>query len=794
MNLDMELNAEQAQAVRQTEGPVLILAGAGSGKTRTIVYRMAYLLSEENVNPWNIIALTFTNKAAKEMKNRIADMVPGKGESLWVTTFHSACLRILVRYAELLGYPPKFEIADDSDQKAIIREIYKRLNINPKEYPEKWAMNQISGAKDQLMGPGEFAEENAGDSSAELIVQIYREYQADLLRNSLMDFDDLLMNAVRLFREYPELLDQYQERFRYIMVDEYQDTNRAQFEFVRLLSEKYRNICVVGDDDQSIYSFRGADVRNILDFEKYFPEAKVFRLEENYRSTANILAAANEVISNNRYRKDKKLWTEDEEGSLIRTRRFQSPEEEAAFIAEDIQSRTEDGTTQYKDFAVLIRTNIQSKELEDAFRIRRIGYEIVKGLRFWDTRVVKDLTSYLLTVEGTANDVRVLRIINLPRRGLGNSTLTKAKAFALDENISLLEACARSQDIPGLSARPRAALKDFSNLIEDLREKTREGSYSAMLDTIISDIKYMDYMKGEADSPDHFEEMKQYVEKLKETLDIYEGETENPSLIDFMQQNCLEGNALDKGGAGEPGNQVKVMTMHNAKGLEFPHVYLAGMEDGLFPSYSAISSMDPLSLEEERRLCYVGITRAEESLTMTGASNRRRNGETRFQPASRFLKEIPFGLMEPEVGAWKSRTSRDREDVKKESSTGTYTFSDKAADRLKQSLKSGLEKTGRVEKSDLEERLQKRLKMIGGLTPAKASPANPKKFQKIQLGSEIGGVKPDYQEGDRVLHFKFGEGRVQAIEKGERDYVVTVDFDQSGTKKMLAGFAKLKRV
>ncbi|SKC08611.1 DNA helicase-2 / ATP-dependent DNA helicase PcrA [Lachnospiraceae bacterium] len=749
MNLDEELNKEQAEAVRQTEGPVLILAGAGSGKTRTIVYRMSYLLSEMGVRPWNILALTFTNKAAREMRDRIGAMVPDAARDMWVSTFHSTCLKILFAHAEKLGYPKNFEIADTADQKSIMRDVYKKLSVDPKVFPEKKVMRVISSAKDELMGPDEFANAHQGDMSLLKIMEIYHAYQKALKANGSMDFDDLILNTVRLFKHFPDVLDHYQEKFRYIMVDEYQDTNTAQFELVRLLASKYRNLCVVGDDDQSIYRFRGANIYNILSFEDTYPDAKVIKLEQNYRSTGNILAAANEVIANNKERKKKVLRTDAEPGSLIRFRQLDTAGGEAVFIADDIRKKVEKGEFSFGDCAVLIRTNVQSKELEDAFRVRRIDYDVVKGLRFWDTKVIKDLTSYLLTVAGGANDMRTLRIINLPKRGIGAASVEKARVYAEENGMSFLEACGKADVIPGVSAKAKTGFLGFFEMVKGIREDMKDAKFSEILDRIIKDTGYNDYLMSEADTTDKYLEFIDYINKLKESLDSYEEDADEPDLVDFMRQNGLEGNNVDKTGEGESKDRVLVMTMHNAKGLEFPNVYVAGMEEGLFPGYASIGSEDPMAMEEERRLCYVAITRAKKSLTMSCARQRMTNGETRYAAASRFMKEIPTDLLDMNVHPKKTERTEHMEPTSRQIAKAAF-------NEKPQAFSAG--------------------------------------FQKIKLGKDIGGTKPDYVEGDRVRHFKFGEGTVQKIVQGGRDYEVTVNFDNAGVRKMFAGFAKLKKV
>ncbi|MCR4590396.1 MAG: UvrD-helicase domain-containing protein [Lachnospiraceae bacterium] len=741
MNLDRELNKEQALAVRQTEGPVLILAGAGSGKTRTIVYRMAYLLTEEKVDPWNILAVTFTNKAANEMKERIREMAgPGFGQ-MNVSTFHSACLKILFTHAEKLGYPLKFEIADTTDQKSVIKEVYEKLGLDPKRVPVKAVINKISAAKVELMDPAAYAETGDYDFVFNNIstADIYREYQALLMKNGMMDFDDMIMNTVRLFREYPDVLEKYQERFKYIMVDEYQDTNTSQFELIRLLSEKYRNLCVVGDDDQSIYRFRGANIYNILDFERYYPDAFTVRLEENYRSTSTILDAANAVIKNNTERKVKALWTEGKRGDRIKYRKLNNPRGEADFIADEIRDKVKSGKREYGDFAILTRTNIQSKELEDALRVRNIEYDVVKGLKFWDTKVIKDLTSYLMTVDSAVNDMRVRRIINVPKRGIGKSTIDKITMFAAANNMTFFEALFCLKDIGGIPAKAKNAVAAFTDMILKIREDSKDMCFSAVLNRILEESGYMDYLFTEMETPDKYKEQKEYIQKLRETLDAYEEEAEIPDLTDFMRINGLEGNNLDKSSDGDSRNKVLIMTMHNAKGLEFPEVYMAGMEEGLFPGYASINSGDRMDIEEERRLCYVGITRAKENLTMTSVWERMINGEWRRNTVSRFVEEIPEDLI----------------DMNEKPKKNTETIPHVSNDRPLKSVFS---------------------------------------LDSIKKGSDMQKTLPAYKEGDRVRHFKFGIGTVISITDAGRDYEVMAEFEEIGVRKMMAGFAKLKKL
>ncbi len=770
IDYESELNDKQLEAVKATEGPVLILAGAGSGKTRALTYRAAYLMEELGVRPWNILALTFTNKAAREMRERVAGMCPEASRDITVSTFHSLCLRILFTEAERLGYGKNFEVADQTDQRSIIKAVCKKLQIDTKQYKEKSLLNVISQAKDEMKSPKDFEEENDGDFYMKPYVMAYNEYQKTLKANDQMDFDDLILNVIEIFKRFPEVLEHYQDKYRYIMVDEYQDTNQAQFVLVSLLAKKYRNLCVVGDDDQSIYAFRGADIRNILDFEKIYRDAHVVRLEQNYRSTANILKVANQVIANNRGRKDKALWTEAEEGRKIRFRQLDSAVGEADFIADDIKNRVDSGKASFKDFAILIRTNVQSKEFEDAFRVRGIAYDLVKGLRFWDTKVIKDVTSFLLTVASGANDMRTARVINIPKRGIGAASLDKLASFAVINGVSLFEACGRCENA-GISGKAGNGMREFYEMITGLRSETEGMPLSEMMDRVINVTGYMDYLYDESDNTEKYLEQEEYINKLGDSLAEYEKEAsekgEEATLIDFMRMNGVEGTNVDIDTDPSNDDKVLIMTMHNSKGLEFPNVYMAGMEEGLFPGYMSISSGNERDIEEERRLCYVGITRAMEELTLTCARVRMVNGETRYATASRFVKEMPFGLLDMNVNP--ERTERP------------VRFSDGSSEYPSRSGYGGVI-------GSYSQGMSYSGNTVPRTTPKRRLPG------KIQLGRDMTPEKPDYSSGDRVRHFKFGEGTVLDIKEGSKDYEITVDFDGHGVKKMFAGFAKLKRI
>ena len=736
MSIYDTLNPQQKEAVWQTEGPVLILAGAGSGKTRVLTHRIAYLIEEKGINPWNIMAITFTNKAAGEMRERVDKIVGFGSESIWVSTFHSSCVRILRRYIDRLGYDHNFTIYDTDDQKSLMKDICKKLQIDTKIHKERAILAAISSAKDELITPEEYELNAMGDFSKKKIAQAYKEYQKELKKNNALDFDDLIVKTVELFRSCPDVLDSYQERFRYIMVDEYQDTNTAQFKFVSLLAEKYKNLCVVGDDDQSIYKFRGANIGNILGFEKVFPQAKVIKLEQNYRSTQNILDAANEVIHNNMGRKNKSLWTDNEEGEPIHYRQFMNAYEEAEYIAGDISRRVREDGCQYKDCAILYRTNAQSRLFEEKFLMANIPYKLVGGVNFYARKEIKDLLSYLKTVDNGKDDLAVRRIINVPKRGIGPASLTKVQDYADQKGISFYDALRETENIPALG-RAAAKITPFVTFIQSLRSKLEYVSVSELLKNIIEETGYVAELEAEGT-----EEAEGRIENINELITkvvSYEEENEDPTLSGFLEEVAL---IADIDTVDGDDNQVLLMTLHSAKGLEFPYVYLAGMEDGIFPSYMTITADDPTEIEEERRLCYVGITRAMKELTLTCAQQRMIRGETQYNRPSRFIREIPRELVE-----------------------------------LGRNFK---------EQKVKEIPLPKSMKQM---REAFRQPAfMPKQFE-VKKETSL-----SYNVGDTVKHIKFGVGVVKDIAEGGRDYEVTVDFDKVGVKKMFASFAKLKKV
>ena len=726
------LNEQQQEAVFCTEGPLLLLAGAGSGKTRVLTHRIAYLM-DQGVNPYHIMAITFTNKAAKEMRERVDDLVGFGAEHIWVSTFHSTCVRILRRHIDKLGYGNSFTIYDADDQKSLIKQICKQYKIDTKMMPERKIINEISSAKDEFMTPSEYETRHQYDFKKKKIAQIYKEYQKQLKANNALDFDDLIFKTVELFQFHPEVLDYYQERFRYIMVDEYQDTNTIQFQLVSMLARKYQNLCVVGDDDQSIYKFRGANVKNILNFENVFPEAVTIKLEQNYRSTKNILNAATEVIKHNKGRKTKKLWTENEEGDLIEFHQYGTEYEEARKIIHEIEDLSKEGYD-YKNMAILYRTNAQSRVFEESFMIKNIPYRIVGGTNFYQRKEVKDILSYLKVVDNGLDDLAVRRIINVPRRGIGAATIEKINVYAVEHNVSFLDACFSSDSIDTLG-NAKKKINGFADLIREFRRKMQEGSLEELFKYITDETGYIANLKAE-----ETEEAEGRIENINELLNkvvTYEQEAEEASLSELLEEIAL---VADIDNLEDSDNRVVLMTLHSAKGLEFPYVFICGMEDGIFPSYMTVMSEDDDDMEEERRLCYVGITRAKKKLYLSAAKRRMMQGRTQFNKVSRFIDEIPEQLLQLDTGV---------------------NFKEKRPDK------------------------------------ALFSSNRSNRFRKPYQAKSFTSTKMDtlpYDVGDMVKHIKFGKGKVLEIVSGGRDYEVTVDFEKAGVKKMFASFAKLKKV
>ena len=732
------LNPQQYQAVCHYEGPLLILAGAGSGKTRVLTHRVAWLIEEKTVNPWNIMAITFTNKAAGEMRDRVEAMLGGALGGVWVATFHSTCVRILRRYIDRIGFENNFTIYDSEDQKSVIKEICKRLQIDTKLYRERFFMAEISAAKDEMLSPVDYALKAQGDQRMQKVAEVYKEYQRQLFDNNALDFDDLICRTVELFQSCPEVLEQYQERFRFIMVDEYQDTNTAQFKLVSLLAAKYRNLCVVGDDDQSIYRFRGANIGNILNFEQFFPDAEVIRLEQNYRSTQNILNAANAVISHNKGRKEKTLWTDNGEGEKIRFRQFMNSFEEAEYVAGIISQKVGAGKWKYGDCAILYRTNAQSRMFEEKFLYANVPYKIVGGVNFYSRKEIKDVIAYLKTIANGKDDLAVRRIINVPKRGIGATTISRVQEYATEHGASFYDALRVAETIPGIG-KSVAKLQAFVQMIQVLRTKQEFYKVKSLIEDILEQTGYMKELQAEG--TDEALDRMANVDELLNKAALYDEKTENPTLDGFLEEVAL---VADIDNLEEDADHVVMMTLHSAKGLEFPVVFMVGMEDGVFPSYISISSEDESELEEERRLCYVGITRARTNLFLTSAKQRMVRGEIHYNRVSRFVDDIPEEFMAENERA--KIPQKEKKDLPETKAHAAYR-------QMRENFKTKIMAQQQFE-----------VKKADGLS---------------------------YNVGDRVRHIKFGNGTVTNIAEGGRDYEVTVNFDRVGVKKMFASFAKL---
>lgn len=635
------LNPDQRLAVETTEGPLLIVAGAGSGKTRVLTNRVAHLLSEKRIHPWNILAITFTNKAAREMKDRIHALAGAEAEEIWISTFHSMCVRILRRDIDRIGYNRNFTILDSSDQLTVMKQILKEKNLDPKQIPPRGLLHRISHGKNRLQTARDM-KERAQSYMDELAAEIFETYQDKLRTNQSLDFDDLLTETVRLFRQVPEVLDFYRKKFQYIHVDEYQDTNHVQYVLIRLLAEHHRNLCVVGDSDQSIYRFRGADISNILHFERDYPDAQVIKLEQNYRSTQTILKAANSVISYNRERKPKDLWTENEAGEPVQLYEAENEHEEAYFVADTVVKERKNGKG-YKSFAVLYRTNAQSRVLEEVLMKSNIPYRMVGGLKFYERKEIKDLLAYLRLVVNPDDDLSLRRVINVPKRGIGQATVDKIAAFADREGISMMQALLEVEGI-GLSNRFLRPLEKFTGLIKELNAMMEYLSAGELTEEVLERTGYREELKKEetVEAASRLENIDEFLSVTRE----FEEKNEDKSLVAFLTDLALisDVDTLEED-PDAPEDAVTLMTLHSAKGLEFPQVFLVGMEEGIFPHSRTLD--DPEELEEERRLAYVGITRAEEKLYLTRAKMRMLFGQTHTNPPSLFLREIPRELVEP---------------------------------------------------------------------------------------------------------------------------------------------------
>lgn len=739
------LNPPQQEAVKYTEGPLLLLAGAGSGKTRVLTHRISYLIEEKNVFPWKIMAITFTNKAAKEMRERVDKLIGAGGSDVWVSTFHSSCVKILHRFIQEIDYDRSFSIYDTDDAKRVIREIMKEYNIDPKNFKESAVLSEISGAKNKMIGPEGYKKLALGDFRKETIGRIYVEYQKRLFKNNALDFDDLLVKTVELFEQRPKVLEYYQNLFQYIMVDEYQDTNGVQFRLVNLLASKHHNLCVVGDDDQSIYRFRGADIKNILDFESVFKDAKVIRLEQNYRSTKNILSAANEVIRNNKKRKPKRLWTDNDEGELITHTVNMSEKEESAFIAETITKGIQEDERRYMDFAILYRTNAQSRVLEEKLFRESIPYRLVGGVSFYQRKEIKDILSYLKVINNSTDDLAVKRIINEPRRGIGETTIGHIAEYAALTGTSFMDAVLDIEQIISIS-RGKKNVVDFARVILSLRKIAEAGDLKELIGAVLEQTGYLKSLQLEAtpEADDRIDNVKELVSKLIDYEDQY---GEEATLSGFLEDVAL---VADVDNVNDDDNKVILMTLHSAKGLEFPVVFMAGMEEGLFPSYMSMNSGVEDDVEEERRLCYVGITRAREKLYMTSARARMLFGNTQYNQVSRFVGEVPKELIEVI-----------------QSGIGMG-FAGSTVN-----IGVGMGGNSRVHQKQVHKPTDYREKK------EMPSPSN---------------MVLDYIAGDLVKHSKYGIGQVKMIEAGGADYQVTVNFPSHGVKKLIASFAGLKKM
>lgn len=741
MDLLKGLNKEQSEAVLHVNGPLLILAGAGSGKTRVLTHRIARLIYEENVHPASILAITFTNKAAREMKDRVEKLVGVMSESIWISTFHSTCIRILRRDIDKVGFDRSFVIFDTADQQTVIKDCLKELNLNDKNFPPKSMLEAIGRAKDELIEPGTYTKMHAADFRMSKVAQIYELYQKKLRQNNALDFDDIIMMTIKLFLDNPPVLEFYHRKFRYVLVDEYQDTNTAQYSLISLFAQDSRNLCVVGDDDQSIYGWRGANIRNILDFEKEFRDCKVIKLEQNYRSTQTILDAANHVIKNNTGRKDKKLWTENDQGNKIQCYQADNEHDEAMFITNEIRKITRDEEKSYKDFAILYRINAQSRVLEEMLMREGIPYRIVGGQKFYDRKEIKDIIAYLRLIQNPVDNISLKRIINVPKRGIGNATVDAAEELANQRSCSIFAIVSSAAEIPALQ-RAAAKLEVFSSMIAKFRALKEHMKLSELIEEVIKSTGILKELEEEktVESESRIENIKEFISVALE----FEAQSEAQGLEDFMSHVSL---VSDIDNVKEGSDNIILMTLHSAKGLEFPVVFMVGMEEGVFPGYRSMS--DENELEEERRLCYVGITRAREQLYMTNTFYRTLFGNTTYNRASRFLQEIPDHLVE------------------------------------------GLDK--REDKGNQQAAPKKNVQEYGGgktisqLQTFRMTPAASTEQVRKPASNKM------YNVGDTVEHKKFGKGVITKVEKENDDFKLEIHFKGAGMKRLMAAFAGLTK-
>lgn len=742
------MNPKQKEAVVCTEGPLLLMAGAGSGKTRVLTHRIAYLIEEKGINPWNILAITFTNKAAKEMKERVKGLMGIEGEDVWVSTFHSMCVRILRRDVDHIGYSRNFTIIDSSEQLTLMKRVLKELNIDPKKYDPRSILGAISNAKNGLLTPADY-QETQGDFFTQIVGRCYEIYQKELRQNQCMDFDDLIMNTIRLFKENPEALAFYQNKFQYIHVDEYQDTNHAQYTLVNMLAARFKNLCVVGDADQSIYGWRGADMQNILDFEKDYPEAEVILLEQNYRSTKTILEAANQVIQNNRNRRDKSLWTENHEGPRIKYYRGQTERDEGQFVVREIQNQIANEGRDYGDFAVLYRTNAQSRAVEDILVKSNIPYTMVGGHKFYDRKEIKDILAYLSAIANPDDSISLERIINVPKRGVGPGSLDKLRQFAELHGFPLLEA-AQNIELSNVTGKAAKELGKFGQIMAEFHQMIPYLTITELTEEVLEKSGYKEELRiqNTLESQARLENLEEFLTVTKEFDKQYanrseeEGDAPEDKLSIFLNDLAL---FSDLDNYEEETTQVTLMTLHAAKGLEFPVVFLVGMEENLFPLSRSL--MEESELEEERRLAYVGITRAEEKLYFTNAFSRTLYGRTQYNQASRFVAEIESDLLE-------GTSARPAQPIQSNTSRGT--FNPKVFKPVYQQAQS-------------------------------AKPA-------VSTKKETGGDASDWKAGDKVSHKKWGTGTVVRVSGKAKDMELDVAFAQQGVKRLLAAFAPIEKI
>lgn len=758
MDLKKLLNKEQYEGATTIDGQVLILAGAGSGKTRVLTHRIAHMVDDLDIPPYNILAITFTNKAAKEMKDRVKALIGERAENMWISTFHSTCVRILRREIDKLGYKSSFTIYDSSDQKTLVKECMKTLNINEKDITEQEIMGKIGKAKDRMQDVRSFMLENESNFREKKIADAYEMYQKRLKENNALDFDDLIFKTVELFKKNPEVLDFYQNKFKYIMVDEYQDTNGAQYELVKLLAAKYKNICVVGDDDQCIYQWRGADIENILSFEKDYPSAKVIKLEQNYRSKGNILDAANTVIINNSHRKSKVLRTEQEGGSKIKVYRAYADSDEGDFVGMQISKIKEAESKNYNDFAILYRTNAQSRIFEESFRRKGIPYKIVGGTRFYDRKEIKDMLAYLKVIINPQDDISIKRIINVPKRSIGDATVNKVQDFAENFELNMWDALAEVRTIPTLTARNVSTIEPFVGLMERFMELSEVIPVSELIKTILEETGYLKQLKESKEIED-----KSRIDNLEELVSDaveFEKSSEDKTLSAYLEKVSL---VQDTDKIEDEDDSVVLMTVHSAKGLEFPVVFMVGMENGIFPGNASFEKES--EMEESRRLCYVGITRAKEVLFMTSAEVRRVFGRTVAYPQSDFINEI-----KPEL---KEYVANDKAKIKSRDS-----FVNTSSYNNPHSLRNNLTGNNQVAKSGLS------LSRNGfDITPNNMNQSSGKYLNASEATL-----------GRKVIHEKFGVGTIVQVQENGGDKKLTIAFDKQGVKNLMLSLAKLKSV